>query len=105
MDPMDVVATRRFQTLAHAGVEMSRSNALRRAVVGILYLPLYYVLLYPVVFFAGVILTAIALVIQLVTGSEPELKPQLTSSAWESISQPVTWVFSGDDRDKPTWVP
>ena len=105
MDPMDLVATCRFQTVADTGVEMSRSDALRRAVVGIVYLPLYYVLLYPVVFFAGVVLTAIALLIQLVTGSEPDLKPQLTSSAWEAISQPVTWVFSGNDRDKPTWVP
>ena len=84
---------------------MTRKEAGRRLLFGIVYLPLYYVLLYPIVFFVGVIAAAISIAFTIVTGRELDLKPQWTASSWESISQPVTWVFSGRKSDKPGWVP
>lgn len=84
---------------------MSRRDALLRAVVAVIYLPLYYFVLYPLAFVVGIVLTALSLVIQAVTGREPTLKPRLAASVWDGVSRPVTWIFGGQDRDKPTWVP
>lgn len=82
-----------------------RVDAFERAIFGIVYLPLYYFILYPIVFFAGVIVTAIGIVWTVITGRDVERKSQAASGAWESISRPVTWVFSGERSDKPGWVP
>ena len=84
---------------------MSRLDALERLIFGVVYLPLYYFVLYPIVFFVSVVLTAIGIVWTLITGRETGRKERTTSSTWERISQPVTWVFSGDRSDKPNWVP
>ena len=84
---------------------MARRDALSRAIIGIVYLPLYYLVLYPIVFVLGVLVTAVAVVWTFLTGRELERKPRATARAWESISQPVTWIFSGNERDKPSWVP
>lgn len=83
----------------------SRREAVERLAVGVIYLPIYYLILYPIVFFGGVILTALAIGWEIVTGRRADIKPRTSASAWESISQPVTWVFSGEQRDKPGWVP
>ena len=83
----------------------NRRDAVERLLIGIVYLPLYYILLYPLVFFGGVILTALAIGWEVLTGRRPDIKPRASASAWERISQPVTWVFSGRASDKPGWVP
>lgn len=84
---------------------MSRREGLKRGLFALVYLPLYYLLLYPVVFFAGVIVVIIDIAWQIVTGRSLERKPLWTSTAWQRISQPVTWVFSGNNADKPGWIP
>lgn len=84
---------------------MSRSDALYRAGFGIVYLPIYSLLLYPLVFLVSIVLTAIGLLYQLITGRKPKRKPRLTSGSWGTISQPVSWVFSGQASDKPNWLP
>lgn len=84
---------------------MSRLDALERLVFGVLYLPIYYFVLYPIVFFAGIILTAAGIIWTTLTGSDSTRRSDVTAGAWESISRPVTWVFSGKTSDKPGWVP
>lgn len=84
---------------------MARRDAVFRGLFAVVYLPLYYLILYPIVFFAGVIVTAVSILFTGVTGRELRRKPRLTSNAWELISRPVTWIFSGQKRDKPTWMP
>lgn len=84
---------------------MSRRDALYRALFGILYLPLYYLVLYPVVFVLGVIVAGIDIGWTLLTGRSLQIKPAWTSNAWERISAPVTYVFSGDERRRPHWLP
>ena len=69
------------------------------------YAVLYYFVLYPLVFFGGLLLTIPALLYELVTGRRPRLVPGWTSGAWETISQPITWIKSGRKSDKPGWVP
>ena len=84
---------------------MTRSSALGRLVFGVVYLPLYYFVLYPLVFFIGVVVAALDIAFAAVTGKRLNVKPLATTKAWESISQGVTWVFSGRTQDKPGWVP
>lgn len=84
---------------------MARRDAFLRVLVGIVYLPLYYFVLYPLAFAVGIVLTAVDVLFTLVTGRRLEVKPRLATRLWEGVSQGVTWVFSGRERDKPRWVP
>lgn len=84
---------------------MARRDAVLRVLVGVWYLPLYYVILYPLVFLLGIIVAALDVVFALVTGRNLTLKPAWTTRAWEDISGVVTWIFGGKARDKPGWVP
>lgn len=84
---------------------MVRREAGKRVAIGIVYLPLYYFVLYPVVFVLGVLVTILDVLWTFATGRQLRRKPRWTTAAWESISQGVTWIFSGRESDKPGWVP
>ncbi|AUX09275.1 hypothetical protein AArcSl_1646 [Halalkaliarchaeum desulfuricum] len=83
---------------------MARKEASKRLLLGIVYLPVYYFILYPVVFFLGVLVTAVDILWTIVFGESLGLVPAWSSSTWESISQPVTWIFGGSRSDKPSWM-
>ena len=84
---------------------MSRVDAFERLLFAIFYLPAYYFVLYPVVFFAGLFVSLLSIVWTALTGRETGREGQKASRAWREISKPVAWVFSGDRSDKPGWVP
>lgn len=84
---------------------MSRREAIKRLLIGIPYLPLYYFVLYPIAFFLGILVAIIDIAIEVLTPWSIERKPRATARFWESISQVPTWIFSGDASDKPGWIP
>lgn len=84
---------------------MARRDALERGLFAVVYLPLYAIVLYPVAFALGIIVAAVNILLSVILRRRVRFKSELAANAWRAISQPVTWVFSGEPRDKPGWVP
>ena len=84
---------------------MARREAGKRLLIGVVYVPIYYFVLYPLVIALGIVVALVDISWTLLTGRSLRVKPTWASDSWESISQPITWIFSGEQRDKPGWVP
>ena len=83
---------------------MTRREAIKRLLIGVVYLPLDYFVLYPLAFFVGIIVAAIDILLTILTPWSFDRESR-SARFWEEISQVPTWIFSGDSRDKPDWIP
>lgn len=75
---------------------MTRRAALLRLLVGIPYVPIYYLILYPISLAIGLVLGAAAIAWELITGDPPNWAPRQASRVWSHPSDNMKWVMSGE---------
>lgn len=79
---------------------MVRRGVLKRLLIGIIYLPLYHLILYPITFLLNTILFLLHAVYSLVTGKESNRVNLFQSGTWQFISTNVDYVWTGDGEFK-----
>lgn len=80
---------------------MSRREALKRVGLGIIYLPLYVVVLYPAAFLIGIALGVVDVVYILVTGEQPDYVGRFGKETWRWTGQNVGYILSGHGEFEP----
>lgn len=75
---------------------MSRREAVRRIVLGVIYLPLYALVLYPAALVIGLVLGMIDVVHILVTKEKPDYVARFGKELWSWTGQNMGYILSGE---------
>lgn len=83
----------------------ARKEVLKRTGLGVVYLPLYALLLYPVAFAVGVVLGIVDVGYTLVTGGRPDYAGEFANEVWSWTGGNVGYILSGDGEFEPVPPP
>ncbi len=75
----------------------------KRVAIGIFYIPLYHVVLYPLALLIGVVLFALNALYTLIMGNEAEWNALISSAVWDHASGNMRWLWTGEGSFN--WVP
>jgi hypothetical protein len=73
-----------------------RREAVRRLVLGVVFIPLYVVVFYPAAFFTGIVLGAVDVGYILVTGEKPDYAGRLSVTIWMWTGGNIRYILSGE---------
>ena len=75
---------------------MSRQEALKRLLIGIPFVPIYYFVIYPITLVIGIALAIPQIGWQLLTGRRIQIKSRIANRSWRYGSDNMDWVMSGE---------